>query len=475
MDARMNAYRLLTGLAVAVLFAVQHTVAAYLTGTSRTVAGYAASLGFFAAVAEFATLSLGRRLAKGSGGAGDRVSVAGVFAIASLLLVFNLVSKTLSAYLALQRLPPPTVPLLVLVGWWVAMIGWVRWRGRSPRSLFVAFAGLVLGTRVLVLWVSPFDRLLGDMLPTIDRALGELLAGRFPYVDFPPPMPYLPGTFLAYAPPKLLGCDIRVTNLALDVAAVAAVMLGPGGSREGPHTAPSAGRVALPFFMLHPVWTYASVNTHFSPSVFTAVLLARAVTSAGPRTQAVALGLAVGSNQMLGACGPILFGHWLGRYAPRRAFGLAGLSVAVFVAQIAPFLLWKPGPFLEVAFLNRRALPPEFMSGRFTLLPLVSGIGPHAGVVLSLVVLFVAVAYAMRAQGPETVVAAMAMGLCGTLLLQPVSFSHYFLPVIALVAAAPMPIGEQPGRGRVGRTGPAETAPDFRESLPGALSPSHEA
>ena len=33
-------------------------------------------------------------------------------------------------------------------------------------------------------------------------------------------MPYLPGMFLAYLPPKLLGVDLRLSNLVLDVATV---------------------------------------------------------------------------------------------------------------------------------------------------------------------------------------------------------------------------------------------------------------
>ena len=81
------------------------------------------------------------------------------------------------------------------------------------------------------------------------------------------------------------------------------------------------------------------------------------------------------------------------------------------------------------------------MSGRFTLLPFFSGIVPHASLTLTLIAVVIAAVCAMRARRPEAVVAAMALGLCGTLLFQPVSFSHYFLPVIALMATAPLPLG----------------------------------
>ena len=251
----MGWYRFLVGLTVAILFAVQHTVKLRMTGTAQAVLGDVVSLGFLLAVAEFATLALGRRLAsrwKTRADVADRVPIAVVFTIASLLLVLNLIAKTMSPYFALQRRAPPTIPLLILVGWWLALTLRARRRGCSTRTCLVALAGLVLGTRVLLLWVSPFERMTGDMLATIDRSLGELLAGRFPYVNFPPPMPYPPATFLAYLPPKLLGCDLRLTNLALDVAAVFAILLVPTlkgrpGSRAEPAgriTALSLGQVA---------------------------------------------------------------------------------------------------------------------------------------------------------------------------------------------------------------------------------------
>jgi hypothetical protein len=144
---------------------------------------------------------------------------------------------------------------------------------------------------------------------------------------------------------------------------------------------------------------------------------------------------------MLGACGPILFAHWLARHGPRRAVGLAVRSMVVFLALLAPFLIWNPNQFFEVTFLSRGAFPPDVMSGRFTLLPFFSGIVPHASLTLTLIAVFVAAVCAMRARRPEAVVTAMALGLCGTLLFQPVSFSHYFLPVIALMATAPLPLG----------------------------------
>jgi len=441
-------YRLGIGLIVAVLFAVQHAVQLLLSGSRRTFLGDVVSLAFVAAVAEFSTMALGRRIARRPAGTDERVSTATVFAIATVLLVLDLFAKVLSPYLATQRQPPPTIPLLVVVGLWLAVIGIAARRPRdAERWCMIGLIGLIFGTRVLVLWVSPFDRLTGDMLPVIDRGLGDLFAGRFPYLNYPPPMPYLSGMFLAYVPPKLLNIDIRITNLILDVIAAFVVMRfspRPAGREGTGERGFALDQLALPFFMLHPPWIYYSVNTQFSPCLFATALLGRAITTAGPRLQALTLGFAVGSNQMLVALGPILFGYWLANHGWRRAFALSALAAGVFLAMIAPFLLWNPWQFVNVAFMSRGEFSDALMSGRFTILPPLRRLIPFASPILSIFAMGIAAFAATRGRRPESVVAAMAIGLCAVLLVQPVSFSHYFLPVIVLAAIATGDSGTNP-------------------------------
>ena len=439
----MSGYRLCVGLAIAALFAAQRSFCTHLDGPARVVSGYFLSIAFIAFVAEFASLAIGRRFAGEEGARADHIRLGAVLAVASATLVPVVFARPLGRPLALLEQSPPTIALMILLGWWLVMTRRAIRRGLSARGLAVALGGLVVGARVLVMWHWPFDRLDGDMLATIDRGLDELLAGRFPYVDFPPPMPYLPGIFLAYAPAKMIGCDLRLTNLAIDgLTVAAAVLLPPVSSRSRPD-GPTTDQVALPLLMMHPVWIHYSVNTQYSPCLLAAVLLARAVGSGGPWAQAVMMGLAVGSNQMLGACGPILLGHWIGRLGMRRALGLSAVSMSVFGAMIAPFFLWHPAAFLRVALLNREPFPPELMAGRLTLQPIASAVIPHAEFWLSLASIAVACWAARRTRHPEVVVASMALGLCGALLFQPVSFSHYFLPVLALVATAPVPLGRR--------------------------------
>jgi hypothetical protein len=358
-------------------------------------------------------------------------------ALGSVLLVLNLCAKTLSPYLPLQHRPPPLIPMLAVVGFWLAMIVRTCRPARAASACLVGLGGLVLGTRLLALAVLPYDRHISDMVPTIDRALDELLAGHFPYRNYPPPMPYLPVMFLAYLPAKLLGLDLRLTNVLLDVVSVAlAGLTAPNHPRTRGTPTLAVSQVALPLLMLSPIWVKFSVAGHFAPCVLTAVLLGRAITLPRPRMQAAALALTIGSNQMMLATAPIVLAFWLRRWGWRRATGLLALAAGLFLAIIAPFLLWKPGPFLAMVLLDRGALPDQAMAGRLTLLPLFAGRLPNASIILTVFSLAVGSFAAWRARRPEGAVAAVALGLCAALLVQPVNFAHYFLPVMALAAVA---------------------------------------
>ena len=66
-------------------------------------------------------------------------------------------------------------------------------------------------------------------------------------------------------------------------------------------------QLLLPCFLLHPIWIHYSVNSHFAPCLLFSMLLGFAVLFENFTIQALALGFTVGSNQMLAACGPILF------------------------------------------------------------------------------------------------------------------------------------------------------------------------
>ncbi len=435
---------------VAALLALQRLVGVHATGAARLYIGHALSLALCAAVLVLASSAVGRR-AHGRAATARPINAVRVHILLTLLLLLSAFPNETARYMALLPRRAPTTSLVVVIGFWIALVIRFARRGYSPAWMLVGFVGLTAGTRLLTMSAQPFHRLDGDMLATIDRSLNELLAGRFPYLDFPPPMPYLPVTFLAYLPPKLLGLDLRWTNLIVDAAAVGATFclarrLAERGRPASPDCSPLLNQLLLPCLMLHPVWVQHGANSQYAPCLFLTMLLGFAVLFENHKAQAVALGLVVGSNQMLAACGPILFAHWLGRVGARRAAGLAVVSAAVFLAVITPFLLWEPGRFVEVAFLSRNRFDDALMAGRFTLLPLASRLIPRAVLVGSAMALAAAAWVVLGSRRPSTAGAAMAAGLCAALMFQPVSFAHYFLPAVVLasvIPSAPVVVGRQ--------------------------------
>jgi hypothetical protein len=441
----MNAYRFGVGLLVAMLFAVQGTIQTRLAGTSKEVAGYAVSLCFFLATAEFATQALGRWIGRGKASESTpTVKLAAVMAIAGVLLVLNLGAKVFSPYFSLQHRPPPVVGVVLIVVAWVSVLWWAR-RSNSPgRICLVGLVGSVAASRALVVMVVPFERLTGDMLATIDRSLTLLLSGRFPYVNLPPPMPYLPGILLSYAPAKWLGGDLRLSNVVCEGLSVV-LATGVLGREVARSRRVAVEKVALPLLMLNPVWTYFGANSQYAPFLLVTVIFARAILAAGPLAQAGALGLLLGTNQMLVVAAPIVFSWWIGRHGLRKSTGLAAVTVLVFLAIITPFLAWRPADFLKITFDRRGALPLSVLAGRFTLYPLIR---PVSGL-LTVSILIAGMLAARRVSRPGSVLATVAVVLCAAMLVQPVSFSHYFLPVMVLAAmatAAPMPSASPPVR-----------------------------
>lgn len=444
--SRVFSSRALVGVSIAGLLVCQRLTAAHATGMARVVLGYAVSLAFCAAIAELGMPVLGARQLQVCL-PNTRTRSAQFYVLLTILLILNALSAQTASFFVIRPLPPPVTPLVVLIGFWIAMLCWIGRHGSSSTTLAVSLVGLVTGTRLLVLWVWPFHRIDGDMLTTIDRALDELASGRFPYINYPPPMPYPPVTFLAYMVPKRLGLDLRYANLVVDAMTVLAVVhlgrlaapwnqVGNVASRD---YAPLLHQVLLPCFMLHPLWIHYSLNSHFSPCTLLSALLGFAVLQGNLTIQAVALGLAVGSNQMLAAFGPILIAYWAGRVGMRRAAGLASIAGTVFLIIIVPFLLWDPRRFIEIAFLSRNAFSDSLMAGRFTLLPIASKLIPHASFIGTTTALAAASLVAFRARNPSTVISAMASGLCAALLFQPVSFTHYYLPCIVLASLVPTP------------------------------------
>jgi hypothetical protein len=354
------------------------------------------------------------------------------YVVASLFLFGDL-----QGWLLRGLLPPFPSPTLGEALAWMAVWAAVfatssRLRARVDVDL-VRFVFLILLTRSLMIAYVRYEAIYADMLRTIDRSLGLLLAGEFPYIDEPPPaMPYWPLTFLQYLPPRLLGWDLRTTNVVVDLATVLVALRLGIDRRDDPRRTINA-RLSLPLLLLFRTWTGYSSDTQFSLSVFFAALFARCVSSRGGLAQAVALGGAVAANQTFGIFGPFVLPFWIRRFGPRRAAVLTLASLSTCLVFLAPFLIWNPREFVRVTLLALAPFPVSFLAGHFSMRPLVEGLFPHA--VACAAALTVAVVIGLNAVHSDRrrVAATIAVGYCVVLMLLHRTFSHYYLPVIAMI------------------------------------------
>lgn len=447
-----NFYRLLMILIVISIYTFRVVVIRSTPLRIRPALGYIATLGYFLGLLEFSTLVLLRGIRKLSRYLGfDRLFGMVVVILATAFMIGVFFSSHYSGYPSMRTHAPPWIGRIAVLAIWVGFATYLVTHP-SIRTFVIGFAGLVLATRWHVYASIPFSELVreygADMLPNIDRSLGYLFAGEFPYVDRPPPpMPYFPLMFLPYAPAKLLGLDLRLVNLFFELATVALVMLWPpiGSSRsiqvESGRTLCVAA-VALPLLMLHPLWTFFAATTQFPPSIFLVVLFAKSMLIDQPYVQAIALATAVGGNPTTAIFGFPLAAYWLRRYGVRTALLSGATSFLSFFLILSPFLVWNAKKFVWVTAFSLDPFTSEHLAGRFTLVPLISIMGPTAVPMAIVVIVSIGSLLAYRTTRPESVAIIIGLSYCLTLFFFPRNMSWYFLPSIAMIAACP--IGRRP-------------------------------
>jgi hypothetical protein len=422
-------------LGLPVVLMAQKTIEVRFQGELRLVGGYLATLLVGALLLTLAYIAWRRGASQPMQRNDDsRRAGAAVLILATGLWATNLWSDRLYGYTSVVQYGH-ALPLrvLLLAAWSVLAIA--MWRAQAGgRGYALTLVGLVAATRISTLWVDPLNANGGDMLPTIGRSIAALLAGKFPYFDDPPPaMPYWPATLLCYLPPRALGCDLRWTNVVLETGA-ALVAMAPCFAR---------GRrlrltdCLLPLMMLTPIWTHYGTNTQYAPTVFVAVLLGQTLLRGGLAMQAAALGLAVAATQMFGLFGLCVGPWWWRQWGLRRAIVGTVLSLIVCLAWTAPFLLWDGREFLRVTLASLDPMTDAEMAGRLTLRPLLADIHPKLPLLLALATIGSAMLLHVRYRLTRAaLVASLALALFLVLALLHRSFTHYYLPVLALMALA---------------------------------------
>lgn len=226
---------------------------------------------------------------------------------------------------------------------------------RAPASA-IALVSLVLG--VVLRYINtrhiPIDPARGDMLPLVQGALTNLLAGHSPYTTYhmpwAVPLTYLPVTWLAYAPMYVLGLDIRWTNVIAEVVILGAtIYAGRGSAGRGRNAVAEQGILLWAWLFLSPSIVHWDLITTapigWAALAWTLALIIRS----RHRAAAIALGVSAATTPFIAVFAPFIALCWwrqLGFAGAARRLVEAG---AIAAALILPWFIWTPGAFLDGA------------------------------------------------------------------------------------------------------------------------------
>jgi hypothetical protein len=257
---------------------------------------------------------------------------------------------------------PARLALLIGGGALLLLLAWGYSRGRVAAG-WIALAALGLGVLIRMIHMRhiTIEPANGDMLPLVQSALTNLLAGRSPYMTYQMPwdvpLTYLPVTWLSYLPAYLLRVDLRWTNIAAE-SAIGAALLWLGAHSADRATGTRRNRlrgawrdeptlVLWAWLFLQPsVIHWDSGNS--APITWALLAATIALVLAGnDRTGALALGLTAAGTPLAAVFGPFIGLYWLHQRGLAQTIRLLLISAIVAGALTIPFLLWAPGDFVN--------------------------------------------------------------------------------------------------------------------------------
>ena len=101
--------------------------------------------------------------------------------------------------------------------------------------------------------------------------------------------------------------------------------------------------------------------------------------------------------------------------------------------MLSPFLIWNAAEFFRVTIFSLVPFESAQFWGRFTLVPLISQVHPHAPWFLFFATILCTMLVSARCRTYQGFLAVSGLGLFVLLALLHRTFSHYYLPAIALV------------------------------------------
>jgi hypothetical protein len=268
-----------------------------------------------------------------------------LFFHAAGLVFYGITSVALTRRLADEGWRTAEVVLAIaMVGCAGALI-WPILRPISVKKTFlvVAVAGLVL--RLAAFWLNPLAVESADMLPLIKSANESLLAGTSPYRlynlhTWPLPLPYLPGTWLAYLPAVATGLDLRLVNALAELIVLGALALACGNRNALP-----LGTLVAALIYLSPSIVIFDIYTEH-PILWMLIVVLFALLASG-RVWAAALmwGVALATSPFALVISPFVALHLARATSPKQWWKLGALAAAPFLALVAPFVVWAPNEF----------------------------------------------------------------------------------------------------------------------------------
>jgi len=248
-----------------------------------------------------------------------------------------------------QSLPVlPSVPLTpyVLLAIALVLLGLTLiWRGSFALRLgLLLAAGLCL--RVLGLYTWEINPAVRDMLALVGSAQDSFVAGHNPYAlhamqhGSELPLTYLPGLWLGYGVPRLLGLDLRLMGPVAELALF--VLLALLTRRIADERRPSAQALVTCFAA---VWLFSpSVQwnvIYAEPALWWGLLGCTLALTFGRRFgwAALALGYAIATRHFAVVIAPFLLLYFVRTRGLRASLPYLALTSTVAVLLIAPFVL----------------------------------------------------------------------------------------------------------------------------------------
>ncbi|MDP9310729.1 MAG: hypothetical protein M3R24_07530 [Chloroflexota bacterium] len=363
------------------------------------------------------------------------------------------------------------VPVLKEGGGWTALRLWLLAGGIAAlllatggRRVWIAVVALVLGTAVRMIHMDHVQIIPtnGDMLPLVQGALDNLLAGRSPYrmyqMPWEVPLTYLPTTWLAYLPSYLLGVDLRWTNVVAEIVILGALAWLSAQRSDLPTTLRSEPALVLwAWLYLQPsVIHWDTGNT--APITWALLAVTFALVLAGRAQQgAVALGLTAAGTPLVAVFAPFVGLHWLRRYGFTATARLVLISGIVAGIVVTPFLLWAPQDFITGTyrwFNNIAGWPRQKWletdphiwsiitgySGEFWSRGTERWLKPIQGLIAAVV----ALVYWLRGARAEMLSSHAAAAYLGFMLFNPVLWPYLYNPVliVGLVGVAALAVAQ---------------------------------